>query len=548
MILIPLILSAFTHLWNPIGFPGVHYDEAIYLERGMRILEALGPQDPVWRYDHPFFGQIFLASIFSIIGYPSSLQPEPGDPHSVEMLYLAPRVLMGMLAIVDTLLIYKIAEKCYDKKVALIASILFAVMPLSWLERRIYLESIQLPLILCSILFALHIKKRVEVKAPAFKSSLNRNNLAAILLSGLFLGAAIFTKIPAFAMIPLVGFLILRNSRNSLKSLGFWFIPVILIPAIWPIYAMSIGELGTWTDEGKGVVWQTQRVTQPLFDSIESVLEIDPVLLVMGSFGVLYVTFSKRDVIPILWTGPLLVFLYLIQFTSYWHVIPLIPILCIASAVLLVDLSRVLGKVRTPQDHITNYFRIETKHDLQKKLERLGDFYLLYKDFKKISQIPRPSSEVVLFMMTAVVAMFGLVSTSLLLQTSVNSSYFNTIAYVAGYLPDKHNGSDDSITVVGSPRYFWIPRYVFDKDYNYKGYTSTSPINTVDNVAIVDRGFRNIMLDNDVMKSIFDNSTRIAEFTERPLTYDTEVYPYSNMKYGSPDPRIEVRITERLPQ
>jgi hypothetical protein len=151
-------------------------------------------------------------------------------------------------------------------------------------------------------------------------------------------------------------------------------------------------------------------------------------------------------------------------------------------------------------------------------------------------------------MMTAVVAVFGLVSTSLLLQTSVNSSYFNTIAYVADYLPDKDNGEDGSITVIGSPRYFWIPRYVFDKDYSYKGYTSTSPVNTADNVAIVDRGFRNTMSDNDVMKGIFDNSTRIAEFTEGPVTYDTDVYPYSNMKYSYPDPRIEVRTTERLPQ
>ena len=57
-VIIPLALSAFTHLWNPIGFPGVHYDEAIYTERAVRLLEGLGPQDPAWRYDHPFFGQI----------------------------------------------------------------------------------------------------------------------------------------------------------------------------------------------------------------------------------------------------------------------------------------------------------------------------------------------------------------------------------------------------------------------------------------------------------------------------------------------------------
>ena len=65
-LIVPLVLTAFTHLWNPIGFPGVHYDEAIYTERAVRLLEGLGPQDPTWRYDHPFFGQILLGSIFSI--------------------------------------------------------------------------------------------------------------------------------------------------------------------------------------------------------------------------------------------------------------------------------------------------------------------------------------------------------------------------------------------------------------------------------------------------------------------------------------------------
>ena len=35
-------------------------------------------------------------------------------------------------------------------------------------------------------------------------------------------------------MIPVVGFLIFTNSNKRLKVLGLWFIPVILIPLIWP--------------------------------------------------------------------------------------------------------------------------------------------------------------------------------------------------------------------------------------------------------------------------------------------------------------------------
>ena len=52
-LVIPIALSAFTHLWNPIGFPFVHGDEGHYLRRAMHVLEGLGPQEADFRYDHP---------------------------------------------------------------------------------------------------------------------------------------------------------------------------------------------------------------------------------------------------------------------------------------------------------------------------------------------------------------------------------------------------------------------------------------------------------------------------------------------------------------
>ena len=72
---VPLILSAFTHLFNPIGFPCVHPDEGVYMRRAMYVLKGLGPQDPYYPYDHPYFGQLFLAGVFKLIGYPNSLNP-----------------------------------------------------------------------------------------------------------------------------------------------------------------------------------------------------------------------------------------------------------------------------------------------------------------------------------------------------------------------------------------------------------------------------------------------------------------------------------------
>ena len=124
LIVIPLTLSAFTHLWNPIGFPYIHGDEAHYLRRAMHVLQGLGPQEAKTEFehhfDHPYFGQLFLGGVFGAIGYPHfiniSSSSFEGLKWSVEQLYLYPRILMGILAVVDTFLIYKITERRYFQK------------------------------------------------------------------------------------------------------------------------------------------------------------------------------------------------------------------------------------------------------------------------------------------------------------------------------------------------------------------------------------------------------------------------------------------------
>jgi hypothetical protein len=57
LIIIPLILSSFTHLWNPIGFPAIWVVEGQYMQRAMSVLdgfdlhesEDINPRP----YDHP---------------------------------------------------------------------------------------------------------------------------------------------------------------------------------------------------------------------------------------------------------------------------------------------------------------------------------------------------------------------------------------------------------------------------------------------------------------------------------------------------------------
>ncbi len=44
-LIIPLTLSAFTHLWNPIGFPVFEQDEGHYMRRAMQVMEGFGPHE-----------------------------------------------------------------------------------------------------------------------------------------------------------------------------------------------------------------------------------------------------------------------------------------------------------------------------------------------------------------------------------------------------------------------------------------------------------------------------------------------------------------------
>ncbi len=154
-ILIPLILATFIHLVNPVGFPDIFFDEGIYMRRAMNMLDTGNPQES-YLYDHPYFGQIVLAGVLQITNYPPETTSEPD---SLQNLYLIPRLFMGIIAIVSTLLVYQIAKEKFGSNVALLSSTLFAVMPYTWIFDRILLDSILLPFLLASILLAMSFAK-----------------------------------------------------------------------------------------------------------------------------------------------------------------------------------------------------------------------------------------------------------------------------------------------------------------------------------------------------------------------------------------------------
>jgi len=476
-----LILAGFTHLWNPIGFPVPNEDESIYLGRAVNFLNTLEVRDNSIGYDHPYFGQIFLAAFLGITGYQDFFS-SPGHLN-YEMIFLIPRIFMGILAIADTFLIFKIAELLYNRKVGFVAAILFAVTPTTWLTRWILLDSLQLPLILLSILFAVF-----SFRGTREGSKNNSKNILLVLLSGTFLGLSIFTKIPAIMIVPLVGYLIFTNSKWNFKILGLWFIPVILIPLLWPAYSISVGEFNSWLN---GIIKQAHRAPNPLYFSITEFLMRDPLLLIVGTIGIILAV-VKKDLFILLAVIPFLIFMYFVNYVVLHHLMWVVVILCISASRLFVDIV------------------IFVKRYKPLLLLSLGGISLFF--------------------------VFAFTSTIELVTRNETSQFFGAAALVDHYLEAElitnNNNSPDSnknIKVLGNTFFIWIQQYVFHND-NYVSFFQIPKKLEFENqnvISIIDSRFKRELQRDDYtgitlrkMFSTFDTKS-IATFN--PTLYGDKI-------------------------
>jgi hypothetical protein len=476
LISIPIVLAAFTHLWNPIGFPDIFYDEGIYMYRAMHVLAGDGPQVDYF-HDHPFFGQLFLAGALSLTGYPDSLHPG-NDVNSVQMLYLVPRVLMGILAIFDTFLIYKISERRYSKKVAMLASIMFAVMPITWLTRRILLDSILLPFLLTSILFAIYAK-----------DSKNKNLL--VILSGIFLGITLFTKETMFTMIPLIAILVYQGTKNC-KMLALWFIPVILIPLIWPLQSVQDNQFQYWI---KDILFQVARQNSNFGNLVENFFYFDPFVLILGLAGIVY-AILKKDSVILLWFVPFLAFLVSVGYSQYFYWIPVLPVLCIAASKFIMDLVA------------------KTKQDVQRRLP---------------------------YVVISCIAVFGFAMTCFLVTSNISAQY-DAAAYV---LSNVHNIPNDknNTTIVSSAAYSWIFKYVYHIPDTMKDYRALlfHPITTKHVILIADLHFKSNMHSGQQLLDVYNNTTLVKKFRGGVLDEDLGKYPFTSMHANYEGSEVEIR-------
>ena len=114
IIILSLVLSAITHLLNPVGFPDLFYDEGVYIGKALHFLQSNNPQEGYF-HGHPVFGQVFLGMLFKLSGYTdtTNIYHSKNDNskyningnnnlndsvESIKRLYLLPRIWMGILS------------------------------------------------------------------------------------------------------------------------------------------------------------------------------------------------------------------------------------------------------------------------------------------------------------------------------------------------------------------------------------------------------------------------------------------------------------------
>ncbi|HZL24116.1 MAG TPA: hypothetical protein VFC05_12380, partial [Nitrososphaeraceae archaeon] len=255
---------------------------------------------------------------------------------------------------------------------------------------------------------------------------------------------------------PLVAFLIFSMNKQSLKYLGLWFIPVILIPLIWPANALYLGEFDQWLND---LTWQSNRSNNGVLDAFQKLFIIDPIFLAISilSIGLAVI---RKDLFILLGVLPFIIFSYLIGYVSYWHLIPVIPFLAISISLMIFDLN--------------NRF-------LPAKYNTL--FLLLF-----IFSIIIPSFIISTNLITHGSDGFHFNVISAISKEVENFNLKNnnsTIIETTNSDQNSNNNNNNKLTILGTNYWLWIPKYIFDSGENiYKNNFIANEIKT-DNILLV---------------------------------------------------------------
>jgi len=132
---------------------------------------------------------------------------------------------------------------------------------------------------------------------------------------------------------------------------------------------------------------------------------------------------------PVIWVGSFVIFFAAIGWVQYFHWIPVIPAFCITAARLIEYMSGKISKM-------------------------------------KVQKVLSSSSSSWSYVLTGAVGIFGLASTTALITTNVNASYFNIDSLIVQHIPD-----NSKVTIIGSHWWIWnnlwVSQYIFHRNFDF---------------------------------------------------------------------------------
>lgn len=222
LFVVALLLAAFLHGYNAFYYPYFESDEGTYLSQAFAVKEQGELSLYTYWYDHPPFGWITIAAWIDVLH---------GDWNFFGNSLNTGRVLMFLLHLVQVSLVFFIVNRVSRSPwLAFLAIVLYSAAPLAmYFQRRVLLDNLLTTWVLLSVsmLFLLNMRLR------------------HVIMSGVFFGLAMVTKITTVMFSPAIFYLLLTASWKLHKGFRLltWCLVVGSIFSLWFIYAAINTEL-----------------------------------------------------------------------------------------------------------------------------------------------------------------------------------------------------------------------------------------------------------------------------------------------------------------
>jgi hypothetical protein len=267
----------------------------------------------------------------------------------------------------------------------------------------------------------------------------------------------------------------------------------------------------------------------------------------------------------LIWVIPFLLFIYYINYGTYFYIIPVLPAFCIAAASLVIDApekiqrkisssliqniiasvikngimlkfnitKRIVGKAgKKVQPTITSYTTEGNGDDnkikgVQKKNKPPNGRFSPAQKFRRSSLFGFTYAS---FFIIVIVAGTGITATTFLVPIDASWAQLQAAAFAGTYMG---KGNANNLTLVSSPVYSWISYYVFENYLTLKSFSNVPQDEVVyDNVLVLaDKHMRTNMKKNNAenLWSLYNDTTTVSQLTGRLTDYDTRDYPYINL-------------------